>query len=138
MDARLGRVVRDLRDKCKEKVGEPYPPSSEPFSPPHKRTGGLQKAIFAARIGSMDWAFGVKKVAPDPARPSSNREDLGLWLELGTGEHRLPLPAGSSGTVPPISGERTSMYPRPYLLVTLLENRDNVAEDLFRGGGARI
>lgn len=122
LDRKLGAAVRELRDRARQRVATPYPPASAPLTPPHRRTGGLQSAIFARKLGPMEWAFGVDSVGPDPERPGANRERLGLWMELGTGVYRSH-PDGSGGvSSSPSPIVRSSVERRPYLLPTLVED----------------
>ena len=126
IDVRLGRAVRTLREIVKSEVSSPYPPPSAPGTPPHRRTGGLKRAVFAEKVGQMDWVYGYRVVDADPDRPGSNRERLGLWMELGTGSHRRH-PSGMGGMVSrPSPIVRTSMYPRPVLLPTLMQDGPRV------------
>lgn len=149
VDRRIGAGVRALRDICKAKVSTPYPPASNPGDPAHRRTGAYQRAIFASRVGLCDWVYGVREVSPDPKKPGSNRGWLGLWLELGTGKHRQPMPNGSLSVLPRGSvpmwfgdkqentahtGHRTSMGPRPVLLPTLVNDGPTVFAALMGGG----
>lgn len=136
LDRRLGAAVCELRDIAKASVGTPYPPASQPLTPPHRRTGGLQDAIFAERLGPLEWAFGVDAVAADPDRPGANRERLGLWMELGTGSHRTH-PDGSGGVLSrPSEVIRSSVIRRPFLLPTLMEHGRRVIEKHLGGAGA--
>lgn len=121
VDARIGASARELRDVMKARLSFPYPPSSRPGESPHRRTGGLRKAVFASKIAQMDWAVGVRKVAPDPTRhPPADRSWLGLWMELGTGLHKAPFPPGTLGTAPPGRSGLTSVHPRPFIIPTLM------------------
>ena len=117
VDVAIGETVRELRNEIKQDVSIPYPPASKPGRPPHKRSGGIAKAIFAERVRQMDWVVGVRKLSP-------GRENLGIWLELGTGRHRKPFPSGSKGAITgeyasPGSG-KTSRRARPFLLKKVL------------------
>lgn len=135
LNSQVGAAVRELRDLARARVNTPYPPASRPLSPPHRRTGGLQDAIFAKKIGLMDWAFGVDAVAADPERPTSNRERLGLWMELGTGLFRTH-PNGSGGVVArPAEIVRSSVERRPFLIPTLLEDGPAVVRKHLGGAG---
>lgn len=131
IEARLGRVVETLRDIAKDRMDQPYPPAAQPYNYPHKRTGGLQEAVFAEPIGDMEWAFGVHVVKPDPDRPDNNRERLGLWRELGTGGHRRMTDMSVKGTVRlqkrPAEIVRTSTLPNPFLIPTLMHDGPRVA-----------
>src|SRR6056300_1570200 len=125
IDQSIKATVRELRDEIRTKVSVPWPPASSPGGYPHKRSGGLQKAIFAKKMAQMDWVVGVKKL-------EQGRENLGIWLELGTGMHRKPYPAGSSGN---ITGEysspgpgKTSMKARPFLLRTVVASGPKTAK----------
>lgn len=135
IDQRLGRAVHALSEIAREKVGQPYPPASEPGEPPHRRTGGLQRAIFAEKSGQMDWVFGVRAVEANPERPGEVMDNLGLWMELGTGSHRrITTQRDAAGNPPARFGMvkrppeivRTSVYPRPYLLPTLFNDGPRV------------
>lgn len=143
IDARIGSAVRELRDVCRASVGTPYPPASEPFTPPHRRSGGLQRAIFAERIRQMDWALGVRRVEPHDGRPGSDRSYLGLWLELGTGLGREPFPVGAQSILPRGNREDSaatghggsSMAPRPFLVPVLVEQGPGILRRHLGGLG---
>lgn len=136
LDRRLGAAVRELRDIARQAVSAPYPPASAPLTPPHRRSGGLQRAIFAQRLAPLDWAFGTDAVGPDPERPDANRERLGLWMELGTGVHRSH-PDGSGGVVArPAEIVRSSVQRRPFLLPTLVNSGPGVIGKHLGGTGA--
>ncbi len=141
-------IVRTLRDICKNKVAIPYPPSSNPGDPAHKRSGAYQRAIFAGKVAQMEWFYGVREVDQSLKGRLSGRGWLGLWLELGTGKHRQPfsddsqslLPrsgirmwfSGSTGEDTAATGHKTSMAPRPVLLPTLVMDGPNVAISCLR------
>lgn len=129
IDQSIKATVTELRDEIKAKVSVPWPPESSPGDYPRKRGGGLQKAIFVQKMGVMDWAVGVKKL-------EKGRENLGIWLELGTGKHRQPFPKGSTGS---ITGEYaspgpgiTSMKARPFLLRTVVASGPRIAKRNLR------
>lgn len=133
LDRRLGAAVCELRDLAKQRLSTPYPPASQPLTPAHRRTGGLQEAVFAERTGPLEWSFGVNSVGPDQDRPGANRERLGLWMELGTGVHRTH-PDGSGGvTSSPSPIVRSSVVRRPFLLPTLVEDGRRVVEKHLGG-----
>ena len=119
-DRALGAAVREMRDTVKERVADPYPPVSEPGTPPHRRTGGLQDAVFAERIAQGEWAYGYREV---PDRGAQR----GLWMELGTGHHRR-APDGEGGTRMNPSGGNTSVEFRPVLLPVLMESGARAVE----------
>lgn len=134
LDRRLGAAVRELGELAQQRVSTPYPPASQPLTPPHMRSGGLHRAIFSRRVALLDWCFGVNSVAADPQRPQANRERLGLWMELGTGTHRTH-PVGD-GTVSGRPSEivRSSVMRRPFLIPTLLEDGPRVLQRHLSGG----
>ena len=135
LDRRLGAAVQELERLAKQRISTPYPPAAAPLTPAHRRTGGLQDAVFSQRAGAMDWVFGVDAVATDPARPNSNRERLGLWMELGTGVYRTH-PDGKGGvTSRPAEVLRTSVQRRSFLLPTLVEDGPRVIARHLGGGG---
>jgi hypothetical protein len=140
LDLRMGRAVHTLRNVLREKLNIPYPPASRPGQPPHKRTGGLRRSVFAKRIRKMEWALGFRKVMPDPKRPTANREWLGLWMEMGTGRFRTPFAMGTQSILPQNTGEntattgtKTSVAPRPSLLPTVIEDGPRVLGFYLRG-----
>lgn len=138
MDRRLGAATRELRDLAKDRVSTPYPPASAPLTPPHRRTGGLERAIFAKKLGPLEWGFGVDAVAADPSRPNANRERLGIWMELGTGTHRTH-PDGDGGvTGRPSEIVRSSVERRPFLLPTLTQDGPRVVAKHLTGGGVSV
>jgi hypothetical protein len=110
-DQRLGRVVHELADNVRTDVNISYPPASIPGQPPHKRSGGLQRAVVGSRIGAGDWAYGTHLVEPHP--DGRGRANLGLWMEEGT----------------------VSMRARPFLVPVLARDGMRVAEKHFGGGG---
>lgn len=142
IDRQLGKAVRELRDIARQSVSTPYPPSSAPYDPPHMRSGGLKRAIFAERIRQMDWAFGVRAVQPDGS--GRDRGNLGIWLELGTGYGRSPFGEGTESTLPRSVNEDSaatgnfgsSMLPRPFLLPTFSQHGQRVINKHL-GGIAR-
>jgi len=122
-------ITNDLRDEVRVKLSVPFPPSSRPGNPPHRRSGATMRSIISRKIGNMDWAVVMKKQA-------AGRENLGIWLELGTGMYRMPFPRGSRGS---ITGEysspgqgKTSMKARPFLLNTLVSRGPSIAKSKFR------
>lgn len=143
IDQRVGEIAQDLALICRLKVSSPFPPSSVPGEYPHLRSGGLRDAIFAQRIRKMHWAFGVKAVKPDPSRPKSNRENLGLWLEFGTSGAREPFPEGAQSTVKRGRREnsaktgrgQTEMEARPFLIPTVVEHGPRLAAARMGGAG---
>ena len=140
LDKQLGAVVGELRDEAKDAVGTPFPPQSTPGSPPHKRSGGLQDAIFSEKSGNLNWVFGVQQVDNDNGR---ERDDLGLWMELGTGDHRESFPDGTTSVaaIPhdtATTGHGSGVAPRPFLIPTLINKGPGVAQKHFSGKGGMI
>lgn len=141
IDARVGEIAEELADVCRASLSTPYPPASEPGEPPHRRTGGLQNAVFAERLAPMEWAYGVNQVLPDPQRPQSDRSNLGLWMEFGTSGAREPFPVGSRSVLPRGGGENTAstgrgdteIEARPFLIPVLVEHGPSVAS-AYMGG----
>lgn len=110
----IKNMARELRDNIRKKISIPFPPASLPGQPPHKRTGGLRRAIFAKKIAQADWAIGVMQVP--------GRKHVGIWLELGTGSYRQPYPKGTTGFIGfPRVARWQSVKPRPYLMNTFLQ-----------------
>ena len=91
----------------------------------------------------MDWAFGTRRVAPDPKRPGSDRAYLGLWLELGTGHGREDFSQGAQSILPRGKQEDSattgnygsSMLPRPFLVPTLMNSGPGVLAKHLGGVG---
>lgn len=134
-----GDIARGLHDEMKRKTAVPFPPASAPGQPPRKRTGGLNKAIFVKRMGVADWAVGVNKVTTKNDT-GGQRELLGLWLELGTGDHRQPFPEGAKSVGGGIDSAQTgngrsSMAPRPFIMNTLVQSGPSLARRAISGGG---
>lgn len=115
-DQRLGRVVNELADNVRTDINVAYPPASEPGEPPAKRSGGLQRAVVAERIGAGDWAYGTVLVEPHP--DGRRRANLGLWMEEGSRN----IPAN------------TINLPRPFLVPVLARDGMRVAQTHFGGG----
>lgn len=136
LDGKLGELASDLKDEARNVVGTPFPPASQPGTPPHKRTGGFQEAIFCERVASLEWVYGVKQVLSDDGR---ERRDLGLWMELGTGRFRRAFPAGATSvaSIPhdtATTGHGSGVQPRPFLLPTLMNHGPRLAQQGFGGG----
>jgi hypothetical protein len=80
-------VVADIR----KTIGTPYPPSSKPGEPPHKRTGELQAGIIAEVETFVDAAPAVRisSTAPHskyvsatrPFLPAARAKWAGIWRE---------------------------------------------------------
>lgn len=117
-DQRLGRVVHELADNVRRDVNIAYPPASEPGEPPHKRSGGLQRAVTGERVGAGDWYYGTLLVEPHP--DGRGRANLGLWMEEGS-QNVLAGPPHN--------------LPRPFLVPVLVRDGMRVAEKHFGGGG---
>lgn len=143
LDAKMGSAMKEMRDVARQKVNEPYPPASQPFSPAHKRTGAYRRSLFVSRISKMYWAFGTRRVSPAPG--GGDRSLLGLWLEKGTGGHREPFESGSftrlqsnqrgSNLDTAETGVGGRMAPRPVLMPTLIIDGPRIFAAHF--GGAR-
>jgi hypothetical protein len=72
LDQTGGDVVRDIQDR----IGESYPPASDPGEPPHRRTGGYQAGFVAEASKEGDLA------QVTISNPTAN--GLDNWLENGT------------------------------------------------------
>lgn len=144
MDARMGKMSADLRDAIRDELDTPYPPASNPGEPAHKRSGGLQAAVFFSRVRRGEFVVGFRRVRRDPDRPNSDRANLAIWMELGTGMFRQPFPQGASSvlkrtpTNTATTGSGGGMEPRPVLIPTLLRMRPQMAASLTRGGTLRL
>ena len=63
-----------LASFIRETISDPYPPASDPFSPPHSRSGELKDGVYA-------YAEGTEIVFGDSA-PHASFLELGTWKML--------------------------------------------------------
>jgi hypothetical protein len=69
------QVTDQIRDDIKELISEPYPPASEPNTPPHERTGNYKESQQVEEV----------TVTPESVHGAAfTDEQLGEWLEHGT------------------------------------------------------
>ncbi len=98
MGRRLNRSGDEIVRAVRESISTPYPPASGPGNPPHRRSGGLWRSIFATRRGD---AVTVAASAPH-----------GEYLERGT-SRMAPRPFLERGFVkasPAIRRVMTAFY----------------------------
>ena len=84
-------AAKVLRERCRQAVGTPYPPASQPGDPPRRRSGAGRESIvavaepggLAARVGARGHLalleFGTRRVARRPWLVSTllaQREEL--------------------------------------------------------------
>jgi hypothetical protein len=119
LNSMTASTARGLRDEMRNAISVPFPPSSYPGNPPHKRSGATYRSIKVKKIEWANWAVYAQK-------QEKGKENLAIWLELGTGAFRQPYPAGHKGQ---ITGEyaqpgegKSSMEARPFMLSTVVKH----------------
>jgi len=128
MNRIIGETVRQLRDEIRQELSTPFPPSSKPGNPPHMRSGSTQKSIKTKKLGNANWMVYAQK-------QESDKENLAIWLELGTGAYRKPFPNDSKGSITgryssPGNG-RSSMHARPFMLTTFNRRVGSILRSKF-------
>lgn len=108
----VGNAAKYLRDMIKLNISSPWPPASEPFDFPRRRTGELHESIEAVEIEP-----GVFVVRHDPTFGE------GPYIELGTRKRK------------------GGMLPRPHIRKTFTEKsgvvRDLMTKGFYKGLGAK-
>ena len=89
----LQRVAPKMVAELQAVINKPYPPASQPGSPPHKRTGLLQNTLQAVVVGhnriqilGVDYGgfleHGTQNIAPRPFLDPTITQQMDKWNAL--------------------------------------------------------
>lgn len=112
VERRMKQVCKDVVEHIMDDIREPYPPASDPYTPPHRRTGHLHSSIsFEVHDEGQEIAGYVGVMKKSPANL------YGRALELGS-------------TRTTDAGHTVTVLPRPYLRKGVLDMRAHIVRVL--------